>query len=122
MKRAINILAIVYLVILAVQFAAGEVRVAALRQAQSPGWSSIDSPVLIAVGCIGLVAMIGTWCGAVYYWSTVRDKSIGHWVMLFVLVPLGILVGPFYVLYRALKERQATLLLGGEGVKQRGGL
>lgn len=73
-------------------------RGAALARGHVPEWLQGQSSVAIAGEVVRAAAMLVSWIGSIYVWAKVPRKGFLHGLALVLLVFLGMVIGPFYIL------------------------
>jgi len=66
-----------------------------------PTWLGGDAFVMLALDFVRAATMLICWVGSVYAWSRVGVSGVLHGAALVMLIFLGAVAGPFYILITA---------------------
>jgi small-conductance mechanosensitive channel len=97
-KKLFYVAAILYLFTFVCHFIISFVRAWGSAHGGVPSWAVDQSIAVQTLDVLGLICMLATWIGGIYYWSNVKKAGLTHGVALVFLVVLGIFVAPFYIL------------------------
>jgi hypothetical protein len=72
----------------------------AMARGEDLGLLEPDSILFLVIQVGGGLSAFGCWLGSIALWARIPRSGLLHWIALVLLVPLGLFVGPLYILFR----------------------